>query len=183
MRDRRQELRSTTPDKPKPTRWQRLALLVLPVILGFVPVALAAILAISAQITIYSNRERLMSTIAPYISDRVDAPELLPAALTDRGFVTIEWRKGELAQLDWDAWHYSGAAGETVTFFVTSITPDVIPILALYRNGARIARTETLTRLEQTITYTFPAAQEIIMLVSSVGGAPGKYEVRCQKTS
>lgn len=162
--------RSQTPITSYARKWLLIAL-----------AAFAIPLMALAVLMVTLNNSRTASLLA---DGRIEAPNRLPAVTSMSGVADETWQRGMLTALEWDTWGYTPAKEGTITVFVRGVDSNTVPIVGLYSaDGQRQTTSATLTGYDKEFQHAVRANTPYILLISSIGGAAGSYEVRVAPNS
>ncbi|MBX3064038.1 MAG: hypothetical protein KF726_13755 [Anaerolineae bacterium] len=145
--------------------------------------ALGLAMAIATQVATTTEGYNVAVTVASRMGERYDVPDQMPLDAELVGALNENWQQGELQQLQWHSWLIDVTAGDQFTFFVRSLNDvDVLPIIGVYDSAGRKQISANVRSAEdKDITFLFNTTGKYWLLVGSIGGVAGKYEVRAQK--
>lgn len=145
----------------------------------YVVLVAAALVLVLAIIMVVLFTTASVSEVRLLGDERIEAPNRLPALTSDNGSADAAWQRGTLTSLEWDAWRVRPSRAGTLTVYVRGVEGDTVPIVGLYdADGGRVATSATRTGVEKEFSYPVRATTSYTLLVSSIGGAAGSYEVR-----
>jgi hypothetical protein len=163
-------------------QWLAAAAVILVVLLT---AAIGAVLALTTQVATTTRGYDAAVTIASRMGERFEAPPTLPADTVNQGALTTNFQQGELLQLAWHTWTIEVAVGADFQFTVNSLNePDMLPIVGIYdAAGRRITAANVAVRSaeDKMFQFTFATSGVYKLLIGSIAGAPGKYEVRAER--
>jgi hypothetical protein len=124
------------------------------------------------------QRASRLATQAALAASRQAAPLLLPAEARPQGTLSATAKRVELLQLGWDV--YTVANNRALEIEVAANPAAIIPILALYQDGRLVAQASSAGTEGnvQRLAFTTAAQGNYTVLVGSIGGAAGRYEIR-----
>ena len=108
-------------------------------------------------------------------------PQKLPKGNHSAGSISAgETQSGTLIATKSDVWQFQGSNGQQVTITVTSQQDDFVPMIGLYNGDGNLIAKSALTRggRDQSLTYTLTSAGTYNILVASLGGVPGSYDIK-----
>jgi hypothetical protein len=150
---------------------------------------IVAISAIAVTVMIANPTESVLSESAVITGDvlapeRIQPPSTMPAPVTYRGTLSGTWQPATLATLAWHTWTVEVSFGETVSFYVSPRTEGFVPIIGIYdASGVLLVQALDRTQAEKQITHPFVLGGTYTVLVSSIGGLAGQYDIRMQPVS
>lgn len=124
------------------------------------------------------QRASRLATQAALAAARQTAPLLLPTDGRLQGTLSLTAKRVELRQLGWDV--YSVANDRALEIEITADPAAIIPILALYQDGRLIAQAPSAGERGnvQRLVFRTAAQGNYVVLVGSIGGGAGRYEIR-----
>jgi hypothetical protein len=108
-------------------------------------------------------------------------PPHLPKGNHAAGSISAgQTQSGTLVATKSDVWQFQGSNGQKVTIYVTSQQDDFVPMIGLYGDDFNLIAKSALngSGRSQTLDYTLTADGTYYVLVASLGGAPGSYDIK-----
>lgn len=145
--------------------------------------AIGLAMAIATQVATTTEGYNVAVTVASRMGERYDVPDQMPLDAELVGALNEDWQQGELAQLQWHSWLIDVTAGDQFTFSVRSLNDvDLLPIIGVYDSaGRKLISADVRSSEDKDITFLFNTTGKYWLLVGSIGGVAGKYEVRAEK--
>ena len=108
-------------------------------------------------------------------------PPKLPKGNHSAGTISAgETQSGTLVATKSDVWQLQGSNGQHVTVTVTSQHDDFVPMIGLYGGDGNLIAKSGLSGSDrvQTLDYTLKADGTYNILVASLMGVPGSYDIK-----